>query len=149
MVNKNSLRNTHCPHRLLCFVGTNWKNTIWRWSEIHGGKTVLQWSETHNSILKLLIFEFTNCCNTSQIAVMPVLAQGPTVCPSFLGQNWHYSSPLHQPLLENNGSEWPPLYSTGGTKYRYHTYHRVPGTRYQCHNLPIQESWNISVCVIV
>jgi hypothetical protein len=36
------------------------------------GKTELQQSETRYSVLKLLIFEFTNRCNASQIAVMPV-----------------------------------------------------------------------------
>jgi hypothetical protein len=74
------------------FVGAKQRNTAWRWSETDDGKTVLQQSETHYSVLKLLIFEFPNRCNASQIAVMPVLAQGPTVCPS------------HRPLLECNGS---------------------------------------------
>jgi hypothetical protein len=55
------------------------------------GKTVLQQSETHYGILKLLIFQFTNWWNACQIAVMPVLAQRPTIRPSCLGQNWHYS----------------------------------------------------------
>jgi hypothetical protein len=61
------------------------------------GKTVLQRSETHYSVLKLLIFEFTNRCNASQIAVMPVLAQGPTVRPSFLGITYNMLKDVDSP----------------------------------------------------
>jgi hypothetical protein len=69
------------------------------------GKTVLQQSETHYSILKLLTFEFTNQCNACQIAVMPVLSLRPTV-HLLLGQKLalQHSITATISLPENNGS---------------------------------------------